>query len=322
MKVFRKLALLFLVASLCNCTTGPAPGNNSFDKTAEAEADTEALRDLLPGVYSNFAQAHDQGPGSPVTDIKIRQLKTGTDLVFLFENELRDQDSSSQEIYWLKPNRQTGQAELYFTPLREDELSLPLKEILSIAWQRVEHGCVIGMSRTGDWFSGQTNTDTCRFKHPLHGETGLSRSLSIDGNTLIIRTGLNNAMESRTGEEAPLELQKHRMFTGWASTRPLASQQQDQATMWPLSHVFSIRDDGRLNQLRDQQMVPMGFSLQLARLHRFEGEKPYYKLSVINLESGQIQAYQWFKPDTERMNVNLDWFQSDLELYDPAGPQP
>ena len=321
MRVSRKLPLLFLVASLCNCTTGPAPGNTPVDMTAAA--DIEALRDLLPGAYSNFSQAHDQGPDSPVIDINIRQLKTETNLVFLYESELRDLDSSSREIYWLKPNQQTGQAELYFTPLREDELSLPLQDILSIAWQRVEHGCVIRISRAGNKFSGQTNPDTCRFRHPVQGEMSLSRSLSIDRDALIINTGLKSTTGSRTSDEALLELQKHRMFTGWASVRPGASQQQDQALMWPLlSHVFSIRDDGRLNPLRDQQMVPMGFGLQLARLHRFEGEKPYYQLSVINLESGQTQAYQWFKPDSERMNVNLDWFQTQLELYSPESPPP
>ncbi|MDX2416854.1 MAG: CpcT/CpeT family chromophore lyase [Xanthomonadales bacterium] len=320
MNASRKLASLFLVAILCSCATGPAPRNIPFDDMGEANI--EALRDLLPGKYSNFAQAHDQGTGSPVTDINIRQLKTGADLVFLYESELRDLDSSSQEIYWLKPNRQTGQAELYFTALREDELSLPLQEILSIAWQRVEPGCVIRMSRDGDQFNGQTHPDTCRFKHPLQGETRLSRNLSIDRDALIIKTELKSAIGSQTSDEALLELQKHRMFIAWTSIRPEASQQQDQPAMWPLSQVFSIRDDGRLNQLYDQQMRSMGFGLQLARLHRLEGEKPYYQLSVINLESGQIQAYQWFKPDTERLNLNLDWFQTNLELHKPSDPQP
>lgn len=320
MNVSRKLAPLFIVATLCNCATGPAPGNIPVDNMGEANI--EALRDLLPGVYSNYAQAYDQGRGSPVTDINIRQLKTGADLVFLYESELRGLDSSSQEVYWLKPNRQTGQAELYFTPLREDELSLPLQDILSIAWQRVESGCVVKMGRVGDQFTGQTNPETCRFEHPLQGETRLSRSLSIDKNALIIETGLKSAMGSHASDEALLKLQKHQMFIGWASTRPEASQQQDQPAMWPLSQVFSIRDDGRLNQLYDQQMGTMGFGLQLTRLHRFEGEKPYYQLSVINLESGQIQAYQWFNPDTERLNLNLDWFQTNLELHNPSSPQP
>lgn len=316
----RKLALLLLFTLLCNCATKPAPSEVPLDHMGEANI--EALRDLLPGAYSNYAQAYDKGPDRPVTDINIRQLKTGTDTVFLYESELRDLDSTNQEIYWLKSNRQTGQAELFFTPLGEDELSLPLKEILSIAWQRVEPGCVIRMSRTAEQFNGQTNPDTCRFKHPLQGETKLSRNLSIDKDTLVVKTRLESAMGSQASDEVLLELQKHKIFVGWASARPESNLQQDQAAMWPLSQVFSIRDDGRLNPLYGQQMDSMGFGLQLSRLHRFEDEKPYYQLSVINLESGLTQAYQWFNPGTERLNLNLDWFQTSLEISRPASPQP
>ncbi|MGB5486194.1 MAG: CpcT/CpeT family chromophore lyase [Lysobacterales bacterium] len=320
MNLSRKLALLFFIAILCDCTNRPASRHSPFDNTGEA--DIKALRDLLPGVYSNYAQAYDKGPDSPVTDISIRQLKTGADLVFLFESELRGLVSSSQEVYWLKPNQQTGQAELYFTPLREDELSLPLQDILSIAWQRVEPGCVVKMSRAGDQFNGQTNPDTCRFKHPLQGETRLSRSLSINKDTVIIKTGLKSAIGSQASDETLLQLQKHRIFLGWASTRLDAGQQQDQPAMWSLSQVFSLRDDGRISHLYDQQMVSMGFGLQLSRLHRFEGEMPYYQVSVIDLESGLTQAYQWFNPDTERLNLNLDWFQTNLELHEQASAQP
>ena len=318
--IYRNPALLFLVATLCNCTTSPVSREIPLENTGTA--DINALRDLLPGAYSNYAQAYDKSPDKPVTDINIRQLKTDAGLVFLYESELRGMDTSSQEIYWLKPNRQTGQAEIYFTALREDELSLPLKDILSVAWQRVEPGCAVKMSRTGDQFNGQTNPATCRFKHPLQGETTLSRSLSIDKDTLVIGTGLKSSTGSQATDEALLQLQKHRIFTGWASTRLEAIQQQGQPAMWPLSQVFSIRDDGRLSHLYGQQMDSMGFALQLSRLHRFEGEKPYYHLSVINLESGLTQAYRWFNPDSERLNLNLDWFQTNLELHKPESAQP
>lgn len=318
--IYRNPALLFLVATLCNCATSPASRDIPSGNTGAA--DFKALQDLLPGAYSNYAQTHDKGPDKPVTDINIRQLKTNTGTVFLYESELRGLDVSSQEIYWLKPNQQTGGAELYFTALRQDELSLPLQDILSIAWQRVEPGCVVKMSRTFDQFNGQTDPRTCRFKHPIQGETKLSRSLSIDKDMLVIKTGLKNTIGSPANDGALLQLQKHRIFTGWASTRLEMDQQQDQPPMWPLSQVFSIRDDGRLNRIYDQQMDSMGFALQLSRLHRFEDEKPYYHLTVINQESGLTQAYRWFNPDSERLNLNLDWFQTNLELHKPESAQP
>jgi hypothetical protein len=119
---------------------------------------------------------------------------------------------------------------------------------------------------------------------------------------------------------ARLELQKHRAFVGWASIRSETDPQQDEPGTWQLSQVFNTRDDGRVSRLYDQQMQPWNFGLQLARVHRFEGQPPYYMLSVINLKSGQTQAYKWFEPGMENLNLNVDWFQTGLELETGSEP--
>ena len=313
-----RLALFFLTAVLSSCASLPEAGSSPVDDRGELNLQT--IRDLLPGAYSNFAQNHDQD--SPVTDINIRQLKTGGEPVFLFASELRGPGSTSHDIYWLKLNARSNQAELHFTRLREDELSLPMQEVLSIAWQRVVPGCVIRMSSAGDQINGQTDPRTCRFGHPLQGETSLMRRLSIGGDTLSIKTELQDKVGVPSPDDAYLELQKHRDFQGWAGIREEAVQLQGEPGKWQLSQVFNTRDDGRVSYLYDQQMQPMGFGLQLARLPRFDGEPPYYLLSVVNLKSGQIQAYQWLPPATERLDLNLDWFQTSLELMVPENPQP
>ncbi len=315
-----KLALLFLTVVLSNCVSNPELRNSPGDN--QGEVDLETIQNLLPGTYSNFAQQYDKGSDNPVTDTRIRLLNTGGEPVFLFESELRGQDASNNDLYWLKLNQQTRQAEFYFARIREDERSLPLQDILSIAWQRVVPGCVIPMSTFEGQLSGQTNPDTCRFESPLQGETRLIRGLSVGDNKLTITTELEGVEELQSSDEALLELQKHRAFEAWASVRIGTGQPQERPAEWQLSQVFNIRDDGRVNRLYDQKMVSMGFGLQLARLHRFDGEPPYFLLSVINMESGQTQAYQWFKPATGRLSLNLDWFQTNLELKNLANPQP
>lgn len=319
MRTPRKLVVLLLAALLGSCTS--TPGSRDGAENGAAEADLATLRDMLPGVYSNFAWNETQGVDAPVTDLRIRQLQTSGEPVFLFEKYVRGQDVYSYDLYWLKLDHEKRRAELYFTRLDEDELSLPMQDTLTNAWQRVLSGCVMPLEHAGDRLTAATEPATCVFEDPLRGRTRLSRRLSTDGDTMTIETALREAGNRQTRDGLLLELQKHRTFTGWASFR-MESGQQDQPGEWQLSQVFQLRDDGRVTHLYDQQMSMLDFGLQLARLHRFDGEPAYYKLSVINLENGQVQAYRWFEPGSAELNLNLDWFQANLAPAKPEELQP
>lgn len=311
MQAPRKLAVLLLAALLGNCASAPDSKKPVVSGLAAPEFKT--LQDMLPGAYSDFARRQEQDADAPVTDLRIRQLITDGEPVFLFEQELRGQEVYSYDLYWLKRNHQAQRAELYFTRLDQDELSLSMQQTLAIAWQRVLPGCVMPINRVGERFEARTDPGTCVFENPLQGRTRLLRSLSIDAETLALRNELEDPRGRPTGDRTALVLKQHKVFVGWASIRIEARTEQDTPGQWQLSQVFSTRDDGRVNHLYDQTMTPMAFGLQLARLHRFEGEPDYYKVSVINLENGQTQAYQWFEPGSGAMNVNLDWFQASLE---------
>jgi len=319
MKSPRILVVLLLAVLLGNCA--PVPYRDKASLPSQAESEFETVRVMLPGVYSNFARIEEQGGEKKVTDLRIRQLKTDGEPVFLFEQYLRGQDIYSYDLYWLKLDQAKRRAELYFARLDENELSLPMHDTLSIAWKRVLPGCVMPLEHTGDRFTGVTDPATCTFEDPLRGQTSLLRRLSVDADTMTIETGLRDAGDRQTGEDQLLELQKHRTFTGWASFR-IESAQQDEPGDWQLSQVFQLRDDGRVNHLYDQQMSLLDFALQLARLNRVDGEPPYYKLSVINLSNGQTQAYQWFGPESADLNLNLDWFQANLAPARLEEPQP
>lgn len=317
MKNYRKPILAALCATLGGCAGAPGipPGDTG-------ETDTGSIVRLLPGYYSNYAQMHDLGADGPVTDINIRQLKTASEIVFLFTSELRGQDVASYDLYWLSNDRRTRQAAFHFSRLTQDELSLPMQETLSIARQRVVPGCALPVKRAGDRFEGQTDPATCVFEDPMQGRTSLVRSLSINGEALTIKNRVAASKAGEDGGEASLVLQRHHGYVGWASIRLEPVTQQGEPGAWQLSLVFNARDDGRIVDLYDPQMAPMAFGLQLARLPRFEGEPAYFKLSVINQANGQTQAYQWFEPESEFLNMNLDWFQAGLEPIVPADPLP
>lgn len=318
MNLICKLAPLLMAGLLNACVALPEPRQTAADINGRVLI--ERIQNVLPGAYSNFAQTYQNHSSDPVTDINIRQLKTVGEPVFLFESEQRGLDTSIYDIYWLKLNPQTQQAEFHFARLRKDELSLPTQTVVAKVWQRVQPGCVVVLSDAEDRLAGQTNPDTCMFEHPLRGESRLIHSLLIGNDTLNIKTEYSYADTQPSTDIHLLELQKHRIFEGWAGTRPETVQGQDRPGEWQLSSVFSLRDDGRLTSLRNRQTTSMGFGLRLSKLPWIEGKPPYMLLAVINLESGAIQAYKWFEPETERFDLNLDWFQANLELRIPDGP--
>jgi hypothetical protein len=304
---------MLLSVTLCGCAAAPVQQEappEPYDKVP-----ITLLQNLLPGTYSNYAQIHAAGSESPVTDIRIRQVKAAGEAVFLFESEQRRSADAKYDIYWLKPNPQTMQAEFHFTRLGADELSLPTQEVIRLAWQRVQPGCAVTMRRVENRIVGQSNAETCVFEDPLQGKTSLIRHLDfgIGNDTLIIQNRIESAAGQESGDKESLELLRHRVFTGWASVRLEAGTAEGEPGQWQLSTVFDIRDDGRIHHLRSQDRTSLGFGLQLSRLHRVEGEPPYFLLAVINLESGAPQAFNWFEPSSTSLDMNLDWMQANLQ---------
>jgi len=324
MKMGFRLAPL-LMPLLMNLLLGACTQLAKPPETPEAgnrQPVAEHISNWLPGAYSNFAQTHEDDTAKPVTDVKIRKLKTAGEPVFLLESQQRDSSASVYDIYWLKLNQGTQEIELHFAHLRADELTLAIPDVLAAAWQRVVPGCVIVMSQSGELLEGRSNPQTCFFEHLLQGETRLERFLSLGAETLNIENTLTVPAGQVPVQSVLLKLQKHHTFEGWASTRTPAGPDQDRPGEWQLSNVFNIRDDGRINRLYDTEMNAMQYGLQLAKLPWREGEPPYMLLSIINMEHQAIQGYSWFEPESESINLNLDWFQTNLEAVKQAGPEP
>ena len=312
MKPARKTMLAMLVVFLGGCE--PINDSEQIQVSTQAQSLVTQVKTWLPGAYSNYAQVYEDQSDQPATDLNIRQLKTNDETVFLFESEQRQSDVSNHEIYWLKTNPTTQKPELHFAYLTEDDISLPVSKVLTIAWQRVNPGCVIELVQTDDQLNGNTNPDSCLFDHLLQGETRLQRNLTLNADSLTIENTLAAPTGLDSTEHDILKLQKHRVFEGWASSRTPAGPDQELPGPWHLSNIFSIRDDGRTHNIRDQEMASIGFGLQLAKLKWIEEKPQHMRLSIINMETGGIQAYTWFDPESKSFELNFDWFQTNLEL--------
>ncbi len=313
MKFTPRLVLLIMAGLFSSYSPAQpaAPGG-----TAEGgQALIDRLHALLPGTYSNFAQANRDGVQGPVTDLTIRQLPGGDAAAYLFESQVRGTGPASYDIYWLKLNPQTRQAELHFSHLTGSELSLSLKDTLAIAWRRVLPGCTIVLEADQQRFYGHTEPDRCRFEDPLRGATRLYRSLSLGAHSLETETIALLPGEQADAGAHSLIMQKHRLYRGQVSERANSDADTGEYGEWKSSTLFNIRDDGRVVQIYDGNMKTMQYGVQLARLPWRAGEPPYLRLAVINLQNGATQAFSWFKPGPEPIVMNQEWFKANLTLY-------
>ncbi len=276
----------------------------------------DRLQAALPGNYSTYAQVQDSDAGGRVIDLNIRPLYGAGESVFLFESQTRGSGLADYDIYWLKWNSQSGQAELHFTRPTGSEQSGSLQDTLALARQRVLPGCVMELSTDGQQIYAQSDPDSCRFEDPYQGATRLYRSLTLGPDGLELETVALQPGEQPEPGKHKLMLQKLRVFEGQASVGTLDSATGEYRD-WQSSLLFNIRDDGRTVQLYDSASEPMQFAMQLTRQHWRAGEPPYMKLTVINVPSDMIQAYSWFKDGPEPIDMKLEWFRVKLKLKVP-----
>ena len=273
----------------------------------------EALRSAFPGAYSNVAQLHSSGAGGPVTDVVVRHLTADREATFLISRKFREGEVNQHQLYWFSEGASPEVLEARFAPLGEAQLTLPLPQLLDAAAARFRPGCELVLAATPDGLTGQTNPETCRFRHPDAGDVGLLREFNFGHGKLLIAERLLDPNGKRVGEDGILRLQKHRRFKGWAGISVDAEAAPDDPGAWRLAGSFGMSDDGRVEPLVDAAGDVLDFGLQLARIRWRADQPPILRLAVIRLDTGTIQAYAWSEPDADMIGINLDWFQAGLE---------
>lgn len=110
-----------------------------------------------------------------------------------------------------------------------------------------------------------------------------------------------------------LQFQKRQVFEGDVSIGLNATTDEPESGQWQTSTKFIVIDDGRVSRLYDADMNNMEYAIKLSRLHWRKDELTYLKLEVIQVDSGEAQAYSWFNPDSDQIKLDLDWVKVNLK---------
>jgi len=329
-RIREALLLLPLVLLLTHCTQCTTTANQSHDTTdGEAGLIQDRFQRLFPGSYSNFAEAHSgqDAPGSikdghfdrstkddtKVIDVDIRRLMAQGDPAFLYASHVRGNDATDYTIYRMAINRKSDEVELRFSSIPPGELSLSVPEVLFAARARMQKNCNIVLQLNQGRLQGSMRMDACTFQHPDQGSEVSPGSLTLDDDGLQIETRLLHPDRSSDVRKAHLTLLRLHTYKGWMSHRPDRQANSLAPGEWRLSRTFELRDDGRINKIYNDKAQAMQYGLQLSRRFWRAGEAPYLHLSVINMANMEIQAFSWFAPGKQQLEINLKWLQTSLQ---------
>ncbi len=290
-------ALLWLAG--CTTVTSPLPAPRPLPLEG------------FEGSYSNFSQAIMADTPENIIDLEIERLGGVSFLLFRVTRTFRDSGVSQARLYRFDPAPDDGQAQLRIRILNEAQAAAELEELLDLAASGFDPGCVIALAVAEGRMRGHTDPATCRFAHPLHGDTGVFRQVAMGDGQLALDEFLVDADDDPVGELRRYVFDRHREFRAQGAFRLPGP--DGELGPWRMSTVVEMRDDGRRATLFDGDGGPIGYSLQLARLE-WQPQQPYYlRLAAYQVETGALQAYYWAEPDAELIEFNRDWLQIRVE---------
>lgn len=271
----------------------------------------EVLKRLLPGQYNNFTQAREAESSIPILDMGITPVSSGSGAVFLLEQSARGSSNIQRQLYWFDSINQGNDLVLRFAPVPEQSSST---ELLNTARQRMLPGCDLPVAITSDGLVGETNAQQCRFNHPQYGHVGLTREISFSQGILTIAERLVGSQGEALQHDQILTFRQSRSYQGWAGLKLSADGGDRDISNWRLAIPFTVMDDGHVIELMDAAGDSLGYGLQLSRSLWRDDQPRILKLSVINLETEEIQGYAWSHEAAPNLGINLDWIQAGLTI--------
>lgn len=114
----------------------------------------------------------------------------------------------------------------------------------------------------------------------------------------------------------PHKQRKVRYFQGWvAINRAGAGAKPDERSFHTLRNLV-LHSEGRSLPITWEDGRRSGYSVQIARMS-FQGDAVRaLTLKLIDDATGQPLSYSWADPDSRRIGINLQWFQSDFAEID------
>ena len=275
-----------------------------------------ALRDALPGRWSNFAQAQaDRAVETLELQIQPLSLASHAQAADFYLLEQSSRDGEAPTRWWVYSVTATEDPEfllLDIAPLNAAQAAGAPATALSAAEQAFRPGCTLRLVRNADGIAGQSTPGACRFES--EGTTRvLLRDVAIGPGRLAVGERLSDPQGQPLAPDRVLHFDRHRAYTGWAGVQVDRDGDPADPAGWRLQSELQAWDDGRMHPLVDAAGDPMGYAVQLSRVPA-SGERPaMLRLSVIEESSGKTEAYAWGALDARRLGLHLGWLQVGLE---------
>jgi hypothetical protein len=186
------------------------------------------------------------------------------------------------------------------TPDRLDGAFAPLDER-----GQPRRDCAMEFSVRTDGFSGQTDPQSCRFGEGERA-TGLIKEIAFDGDQLVIGDRLVRLADGMPAADDQIHsFFRVRYFSGWAGRL--------EGDRWRLAKAFELHSgDGYIEPV-DAAGMSLGLGVELARHEPGSERGQILRLSLIDLDSGEILAQSWADPDAESLGIALPDVQVGLE---------
>jgi hypothetical protein len=169
-------------------------------------------------------------------------------------------------------------------------------------------------------FSGSTKPGACRV-----GSDRLSKAVIVEDSIQLGEDKLwilstahdeSGRLVYGNAQGIPHKQRKVRYFSGWVAINTAgASARADQRSFHTIPRLV-LHSEGRRVPITWEDGRRSGYSVQIARLSFQANSVQALTLKLIDDATGQPVSYSWADPDSRRIGINLQWFQSDFSQID------
>lgn len=288
---------LALVLTLPGCALVPGGAAGGEDGRDPAQR----LSALLAGEYTNHAQVwaarRSEGQPPPEYHLAVTRLgELGPRPVLRLRQHLAEEAS-----------RPVRDVRLVLEAGAGGTVAQEVQRMQDGRWQTLA-GCTVHWQETGAGFRGTTRGDGCRFRGPGEGAP-----VTVHREWTATAEGLRLVERAESGgksREVALELAPVRWFTGWAGLRDRDERGGGRGE-WRVERRLRLHDGGGMTPLPGGR-ADKGHAIRLERLEWPRSGIRMLRLSVVELDSGDVVAYAWAPPGAESIGIHLGWAQAGL----------
>ena len=114
------------------------------------------------------------------------------------------------------------------------------------------------------------------------------------------------------------ELEQATWYQGWMALKKHKVEPDADLSEWIFARIERMHNQGQRVPLVDESGNKTGYTLSLESLVYEETQVPVLKVGIIEDRTGYTLAYSWADPGSQRVGLNVRWFQAGLTRIDEA----